>query len=61
MRLTSTDFSDDGRIPSVCTCEGEDLSPALQWTDAAASSAELRRPLQRSGRAERRVAALGGL
>ena len=33
MRLTSTDFSDDGRIPSVCTCEGEDLSPALQWTD----------------------------
>ena len=34
MRLTSTDFSDDGRIPSVCTCEGEDASPALQWTDA---------------------------
>ncbi len=34
MRLTSTDFSDDGRIPSVCTCEGEDLSPALQWIDA---------------------------
>ncbi len=34
MRLTSTDFSDDGRIPSVCTCEGEDASPALQWIDA---------------------------
>ncbi len=34
MRLTSTDFSDDGRIPSVCSCEGEDASPALQWTDA---------------------------
>ena len=34
MRLTSTDFSDDGRIPVVCTCEGEDLSPALQWIDA---------------------------
>lgn len=33
MRLTSTDFSDDGRIPRVCTCEGEDLSPALHWTD----------------------------
>jgi len=32
MRLISTDFSDDGRIPSVCTCEGENLSPALQWT-----------------------------
>jgi Raf kinase inhibitor-like YbhB/YbcL family protein len=34
MRLTSTDFSDDGRIPSACTCEGEDASPALQWIDA---------------------------
>ena len=34
MRLTSTDFSDDGRIPTVCTCEGEDASPALQWIDA---------------------------
>ena len=34
MRLTSSDFSDEGRIPAVCTCEGEDLSPALQWTDA---------------------------
>ncbi len=33
MRLTSTDFSDDGRIPGLCTCEGEDMSPALQWTD----------------------------
>ena len=34
MRLTSADFTDDGRIPKNCTCEGEDLSPALAWTDA---------------------------
>ena len=34
MRLTSSDFSDDGRIPRVCTCDGEDASPALAWTDA---------------------------
>jgi Raf kinase inhibitor-like YbhB/YbcL family protein len=33
MRLTSTDFSDDGRIPRVCSCDGEDASPALAWTD----------------------------
>ncbi len=38
MRLTSTDFSDDGRIPSACTCEGEDASPALAWIDAPAAT-----------------------
>ena len=38
MRLASTDFSDEGRIPRACTCEGEDLSPALQWTDAPAAA-----------------------
>lgn len=33
MRLASADFTDDGRIPKACTCEGEDLSPALAWID----------------------------
>ena len=26
MRLTSSDFFDEGRIPRVCSCEGEDAS-----------------------------------
>jgi len=34
MRLTSSDFADQGKIPRVCTCEGEDASPSLAWTDA---------------------------
>ena len=34
MRLTSSDFSDEGRIPRVCACDGEDASPALAWIDA---------------------------
>ena len=34
MRLTSTDFPDEGRIPRVCTCDGDDASPALAWSDA---------------------------
>ena len=32
MRLTSTAFADSSRIPTRHTCEGENLSPALQWT-----------------------------
>lgn len=34
MRLISSDFSDGAKIPRVSTCEGEDASPALQWSDA---------------------------
>jgi len=34
MWLTSSDFSDKGKIPRVCTCEGDDLSPALTWGEA---------------------------
>ncbi len=34
MRLTSSDFADKGKIPRICTCEGEDLSPALEWGEA---------------------------
>ncbi len=33
-RLTSTGFSDGQRIPKRYTCEGEDLSPPLAWSDA---------------------------
>ncbi|HWQ15935.1 MAG TPA: YbhB/YbcL family Raf kinase inhibitor-like protein [Roseiflexaceae bacterium] len=32
--LTSTTFSDSGMIPTECTCEGADRSPALQWGGA---------------------------
>ncbi|ABG60289.1 YbhB/YbcL family Raf kinase inhibitor-like protein [Cytophaga hutchinsonii] len=31
--LTSTDFIADGKIPVECTGDGEELSPALQWTN----------------------------
>ena len=31
--ITSTAFSQEGEIPMKHTCEGEDLSPALEWAD----------------------------
>ena len=31
MRVTSASFSDGGIIPSQHTCDGDDVSPALQW------------------------------
>jgi hypothetical protein len=34
MRLSSTAFSDGADIPRRYTCEGEDISPPLQWSDA---------------------------
>jgi Raf kinase inhibitor-like YbhB/YbcL family protein len=34
MQLTSSAFDHEGRIPRKYTCEGEDLSPPLQWTGA---------------------------
>ncbi|HET7292443.1 MAG TPA: YbhB/YbcL family Raf kinase inhibitor-like protein [Vicinamibacteria bacterium] len=34
MKLTSPSFVDQGGIPARHTCEGEDVSPALSWTDA---------------------------
>lgn len=34
MQLTSSAFSATGAIPSKHTGEGEDVSPALAWTDA---------------------------
>jgi Raf kinase inhibitor-like YbhB/YbcL family protein len=32
--LTSPSFPDGGRIPSVHTCEGRDVAPALEWSGA---------------------------
>jgi Raf kinase inhibitor-like YbhB/YbcL family protein len=32
IQLTSSAFSHGNRIPEVHTCEGEDLSPALEWS-----------------------------
>ncbi len=33
MKLTSAAFSPGGRIPARYTCEGEDVSPPLAWSD----------------------------
>jgi Raf kinase inhibitor-like YbhB/YbcL family protein len=33
MRLTSPEFKQNEPIPSQFTCEAEDVSPSLQWTD----------------------------
>jgi phosphatidylethanolamine-binding protein (PEBP) family uncharacterized protein len=38
MRLISTAFSDGATIPRRFTCDGEDVSPALQWFDAPAQT-----------------------
>jgi Raf kinase inhibitor-like YbhB/YbcL family protein len=31
--LSSTDFTHNGSIPARFTCEGDDVSPALEWHD----------------------------
>lgn len=33
MKLTSKDFTHEGNIPQLFTCEGKDLSPELSWSD----------------------------
>ena len=38
MRLRSSAFSDGDAIPRRFTCEGEDLSPPLHWSDAPAGT-----------------------
>jgi Raf kinase inhibitor-like YbhB/YbcL family protein len=38
MRLTSTAFSEGTAIPRRHTCDGEDLSPPLAWSDAPAGT-----------------------
>ena len=38
MRVTSESFSDGGIIPSQHTCDGDDISPALQWSAPPAAT-----------------------
>ena len=33
MRLRSNDFEHEGMIPSLYTCDGQDVSPHLAWDD----------------------------
>jgi Raf kinase inhibitor-like YbhB/YbcL family protein len=39
--LTSPAFAPGGDIPALFTCEGSDLSPALEWTGVPASAKSL--------------------
>jgi Raf kinase inhibitor-like YbhB/YbcL family protein len=38
MQLTSTAFANNGTIPRRHTCDGEDVSPPLAWSDAPAGA-----------------------
>jgi Raf kinase inhibitor-like YbhB/YbcL family protein len=38
MKLTSTNFVNQGDIPRKFTCDGEDVSPALAWRDVPAGT-----------------------
>jgi hypothetical protein len=38
MRLSSSAFSEGSAIPRRFTCDGEDLSPPLDWSDAPAGT-----------------------
>jgi Raf kinase inhibitor-like YbhB/YbcL family protein len=39
LTLTSPDFAANGPIPSRFTCEGDDVSPMLEWSDPPAGTA----------------------
>ena len=39
--LTSDAFTQGGAIPSACTCDGENYSPALAWTAPPAGTKSL--------------------
>lgn len=41
MQLSSPDFDHEAPIPSRFTCEGEDLSPQLDWSDVPEGTEEL--------------------
>ena len=32
LTLTSKEFSHQGEIPRICTCDGSDQSPSLSWS-----------------------------
>ena len=41
MELRSPDFSDGGAIPRRFTCDGDNVSPALEWSEVPDESSEL--------------------
>ena len=41
MKLTSPEFTDQARVPGRFTCEGENISPPLDWSDVPDGAAEL--------------------
>lgn len=41
MHISSQDFDDQGPIPAKYTCEGDDISPQLEWTDIPHGTEEL--------------------
>lgn len=41
MQLTSSDLTENEGVPKRFTCEGEDVSPHLQWTDVPEEAREL--------------------
>lgn len=41
MNLSSPSFTHQGEIPRKFTCEGQDLSPALRWSDLPAQTKSL--------------------
>jgi len=34
LKITSSAFTPNGKIPTLYTCEGDDISPPLEWSDA---------------------------
>ena len=38
LTITSTAFAPEGAIPSLYTCEGNDISPPLDWSNAPAGT-----------------------
>ncbi len=41
MKLTSSQFENQGEIPKKFTCDGEDISPPLAWSDVPAGTKSL--------------------
>jgi Raf kinase inhibitor-like YbhB/YbcL family protein len=41
MELRSPDFSNQARIPQRFSCDGDNIAPALEWSDVPAGTAEL--------------------
>jgi len=41
MQISSPAFDDNGPIPSLHTCDGQDVSPALNWSDIPAEARSL--------------------